>query len=292
MTVWNLGSINIDDVFRVPHLPQPGETLAATGSQTNLGGKGANQSAAAALFGADVRHVGAVGPDGDAVLEELRSYGVDVAQVARLGVPTGRALITVDAAGENMIVLYPGANVALESHVVAAAMAEAEAGDILLLQNETLHQPLAARLARAAGLRVFYSAAPFDAAAVRAVLPHVSVLLCNEIEAGQLAEAMGCAVTDLPVPALVVTRGARGVEWHEPGQDGVLRVPGRKVEVVDTTGAGDCLAGTLAAALDQGLRLDAALRAANAAATLACTKPGAAASYATAEEVRAFAGSA
>ena len=110
MTIFNLGSINADHVYCVPHLPGPGETLAATSMQTGLGGKGANMSVAAARAGSHVAQIGAVGRDGLWAKNRLLEYGVDTRHIAELDVPTGHAIITVDDAGENAITLFSGAN--------------------------------------------------------------------------------------------------------------------------------------------------------------------------------------
>lgn len=285
MTVFNLGSINIDSVFQVPHVPEPGETLAATGFLSGLGGKGANQSVAVARAGAEVRHLGQVGPDGDRVLAELAGYGVDITGVGRVDGPTGTAMILVDPAAENSIVILAGANREQSEAQIDAALAEAQLGDTLLLQNETDAQGFAAAAAQAKGLRVIYSAAPFDAAATRAVLPHLSVLMLNEGEAAALVAATGQALGALGVPDIVVTLGADGAVHYS--RDGAMEYPSLKVSPVDTTGAGDTFAGFLAAALDLGRTWPEALHLALGAGALATTKPGAAAAIPTMAEVLA-----
>lgn len=283
MAIYNLGSINIDHVYRVPHLPAAGETLSALGYAQGLGGKGANQSVAAARAGACVFHIGAVGPGSDWVLAELAGYGVDLRHVTVGAEPTGHAIINVDPAAENSIVIYPGANRVLSGDMVGAALSGAGAGDTLLLQNETSAQAEAAALAAARGMRVIYSAAPFDIAAVRAVLPQVSLLVMNEGEAAQLRAAEGA----LPPLDCLITKGAQGAEWISAGAE-PLFMPAFKVTPVDTTGAGDTFIGTLAAALDLGLPREAAMRRAAAASALQVTRQGAAQAIPTAAEVDAF----
>lgn len=281
MTVFNLGSINIDHVYRLSRLPAPGETLASESYSRGLGGKGANQSVAAARAGARVRHVGAIGPD-DWLRDRMAGYGVDTDAIARADTATGHAIILVDGRGENAIILHPGANHALDADAVAAALSGLTPGDTLLLQNETTLQVEAARIARKAGARVIYSAAPFDVAAVHAILPHADLLAMNEGEAAALAEALGT-----PEVAMLVTLGPRGAEYRAPGAAPVA-VPGFKVEAVDTTGAGDCFAGNFAAALDRGDTPAAALHFAVAASALQVTRPGAGDAMPTRAETEAF----
>lgn len=285
MAIYTLGSINIDATYRVTHLPAPGETLAAHSVQIGLGGKGANQSVAAARAGSEVTHIGAIGPDGDAVLDQLAGFGVDTSQVARLDIPTGIAMIFVDESGENSIVLLSSANQAQDDSTFAAALSAATADDTLLLQNETNGQRAAARLARDKGMRVIYSAAPFDAEKVAEMLPFTSVLLLNEVEAAALETELNRSIADLGLPHVVVTRGASGAIHTEHGT--ATAYPSLKVTPVDTTGAGDTFAGYLAAGLDQGLRWADALPLALAAAALATTKPGTAIAIPGRSEVEA-----
>lgn len=283
MTIYTLGSINIDHVYRVATLPRPGETMTVIGYMTGLGGKGANQSIAAARMGASVRHIGAVGQDGGAACAEIARSGVDITHIARADTVTGHAIVVVDDTAENLILIHPGANHALDPAQIETALAQAQRGDTLLLQNETTLQDQAARIARGRGMRVIYSAAPFAVDAVRAVLPHVSLLMVNEGEAAALSTALGA----MPDVDTVVTRGRRGAEWLHLGQP-LLEVAAFPVHPVDTTGAGDCFAGVLAAALDAGMTPEDAMRRAAAAAALQVTRPGAAPAMPTGAEVDAF----
>ncbi|GHE01848.1 ribokinase [Defluviimonas sp. 20V17] len=287
MTIYNLGSINLDHFYQLPRLPAPGETVATGGYSTGLGGKGANQSVAAARAGARVLHVGATGEDGDWALQRLESYGVDATNIACVEIPTGHAIINVDAAGENTIVIFPGANRTQSPEAIARALEAASPSDTLLLQNETSHQVEAARLAREAGMRVIYSAAPFDIDAVRAVLPHASLLVMNAVEARQLRDTLGQELSELPVKGVVVTRGGEGAEWISAGSEPVF-APAFAVKPVDTTGAGDCFTGFLAAALDAGRPPAEAMRFAAAAAALQVTRPGTADAMPSRDEVDSF----
>lgn len=271
MTIHTLGSINIDHIYHVPRIPRPGQTITATALTQGLGGKGANQSVAATRAGARVAHIGAVGPGADTVLAELAAEGIDTSHIAQLTTPTGHAIITLDPEAENAITVFPGANHALTAAMAERALSGARAGDILLMQNETSAQTETAALASKLGLRLLYSPAPFDLAALRAVLPFAHLLLMNEGEAEDLRRDLG----GLPDIGMIVTQGAKGAAWLRPGAP-ELFLPAFRVEAVDTTGAGDCFAGNIAAALDAGLPEEQAMRRALAAAALQVTRPGAA----------------
>ena len=252
MTIYNLGSINADLFYRVPHLVGPGETLAATELTTGLGGKGTNMSVAAARAAARVVHIGAVGSDGRWAVERLLEYGVDTRHISEVPAPTGHANICVDDAGENSIVILAGANHEISEAAIGAALAEASAGDSFLTQNETNGQVIAARMAKDLGLRVIYAAAPFDAAAVEAVLPYLDVLVLNEVEAAQLVSETGTNLEDLPISDIVVTRGANGCAWYHKGA-APQAFEACEVTPVDTTGAGDTFTGFMVAGLDRGM---------------------------------------
>ncbi|WP_137701023.1 ribokinase [Marimonas lutisalis] len=288
MTIFNLGSINVDHFYSVPHLPRPGETLPATAYTTGLGGKGANQSVAAAHAGSNVVHIGAIGPDGAWTVDQLRSAGVDCAHVVNVATPTAHAIINVAPDGENVIVIFSGANLEQSLSHLESAISAASRGDILLLQNETNLQVEAAEMARAQGLFTIYSAAPFSAGAVQAILPHIDLLVMNAVEADQLTKALGTKLADLPVPHILITRGAQGSTWNDQETGQQISVPAFPVTPVDTTGAGDCFIGYVAAALEQGLVPPDALRLAAAASAIHVTRPGTADAIPTRAEVENF----
>jgi ribokinase len=277
------GSINLDLVARVPRFAHPGETLAADAFAMHPGGKGANQALAAARAGARVVLAGAVGHDAHAAqaLALLRADGVDVSAVRALAGPTGIALIEVDAAGENRIVIVTGAN----AHVDAGDVDAVRLGPstVVVLQQEipaAANFTLATR-ARAVGARVMLNAAPARLVQT-ALLDLVSVLVVNESEMRSLA-----ALADLPAEPeaftaafarrhggrAVVTLGAQGAVAAESGASFRLCAP--TMAVVDTTGAGDAFVGALAAALDRGDPLRVALAWGVAAGSLACQRAGA-----------------
>lgn len=286
MTIYNLGSINIDHVYPLTHLPRSGETIHSGALTHGLGGKGANQSVAAARAGARVVHLGAMGAGDDWVIRRLQEAGADTSRIARLAEHvTGHAIILVDQAGENSIILHGGANCALSEPDVMQDLSEIGPGAILMLQNETNLQAEAAAFARGRGARVIYSAAPFEIEALRNVLPHVSILAMNEGEAAETFAALG---QNLPVEGLLTTLGAAGAEYRDLLSGRTHRQSAFAVTAIDTTGAGDCFAGWFAAGLDRGDDIATCLRHAAGAAALQVTRPGAGDAMPTRAEVLAF----
>ena len=268
------GSINIDLLVPVPHLPAPGETVLGGDYAIAPGGKGANQALAARRAGAEVVMAGAVGRDAfaDIALSLLRRDGVDVSLVATSERPTGCAAITVDPAGENLIAVASCANLG----AAAAQVPDRLLGPrtVLVLQREVPVAENAAliRRARARGARIVLSLAPAGPIAP-ARLKDIDILIANEGEAATLGGDAAAVARQLR-SGLVVTRGAAGaVALLADGRQ--INVPALAIDPVDTTGAGDTLAGVLAAGLDQGLELDLALRRASVAAGLACLAIGA-----------------
>lgn len=286
MAIWNLGSVNIDYIYHLPHLPQPGETLAASNFAIGLGGKGANQSIAAAKAGASPRHLGAMGIGDDWVVTQLQKAGVNTDGLRRLeDEATGHAIILLDQDAENSIVIHPGANSALEVNDLKQRMAEIESGDILLIQNETNCQAEAAQIAQAVGARVIYSAAPFDLGAVAEIMPYASILAMNTGESEQFFAAYP---DDIAVEGILITHGAKGAEYRDLKNGRTYEQRAFPVDPVDTTGAGDTFAGYFAAGLDRGVDVPDALRLASAAAALKVTRPGAGGAIPALQDVEEF----
>ncbi len=285
------GSINVDYAARVETLPAPGETVLSPAYDVYAGGKGANQALACARSGVKTALVGKVGDDATAtkILNNLRrneviTSGVGVSDV----LPTGMAFVTTEKSGENQIVVCTGAN----SDVSATQVPDEvlKDGNVLVLQMEVpLEENLTLmRRAREHGVKVVLNLAPAYHISQKA-LELVDYLIVNESEAHMIAEIVGIGTSSdylLLAKALaaksghtcVVTMGAGGAVAC--GADGKgWRVPAHPVEVVDTTGAGDCFCGTFAASIHAKFALGTALRRASVAAGLSCTKHGAQESY-------------
>ncbi|GLS36011.1 ribokinase [Mesorhizobium tianshanense] len=279
-----IGSINLDLIANVDRLPAPGETVRGSGFTTAPGGKGANQALAAARAGVKVRMVGAVGKDNFAAeaLALLREGKIDLSGVGETFASTGTALIMVDADGENVIAVVPGAN----DSVVTGDLSKAfvKKGDVVLLQQEIPLQAVDAALdaARTAGAVTVLNTAPFRGEAV-AFLGKADYVVANETEFDLYGEALSLSGRDRPARmrdyaaktgrTIVVTLGGDGVLAATPAD--LLMVSALKITPVDTVGAGDTFCGYFAAGLSSGLPLEEALARAAAAGSLACLKPGA-----------------
>lgn len=294
-----LGSINLDLIATGENLPKPGETLTGKSFATASGGKGANQALAALRAGGEMKMVGAVGNDAFTAqaLAELKAEGADLSGVQTRGDTTGIAVILVGGQGENVIVVVPGANGLVDEKMAQAALDEMRSGDILLLQQEIPVATLQAALdgARAKGIRTLLNTAPFSADSA-ALAKKADIVIANEGEfaglvgrelaGSQLQQAMAERAQQSG-QTLVVTLGGAGALAATPDGDS-FAVPAPKIEPVDTVGAGDTFCGYLAAGLDAGLRLEAAMGRAVRAASLACLKPGAQPAIPNAADVEAF----
>ncbi|SDH22788.1 ribokinase [Agrococcus jejuensis] len=297
MSVIVVGSINVDVTVVADRMAQAGETITGTALETGLGGKGANQAAAAARAGAATTMVGCVGSDAfaDVALDGLREAGVDVAGVATVEGGTGIAHIRV-AGGDNSIVVVPLANAALSVEQAHAAI-DATDASALLLQLEVDQQVVlaAAERAHARGIRVVLDPAP-AAPLPESIWQHVALVKPNEHEAGLLtgvevtdaasAEQAARWFLDRGVDAAIVTLGKAGAVLVDA--DGARMLAGHVVDAVDSTAAGDTFSGYLAAALADGASLDEAARRAMAAAAISVTRVGATASIPSSAEVDAF----
>ena len=270
-TVVVVGSINVDQLITIERHPLPGETLIGTSMEFLPGGKGANQAVAAAQLGAAVSMVGLVGrdPQAEVATAILTRSGVNLSNVRAVDGPTGLALVTVAADGENTIVIIPGANALLGAEAVEASATVIAAAAVVVLQGEIPAEGIVAAMRLATG-RVVLNLAPvieLDAASIRRADP----LVVNEHEAAlvlaQLAPKMVMPTEDAElvarlldwgVPSVVLTRGAKGAICAD--RDGTHSLASPRVVAVDSSGAGDAFVGALSAQLAAGSSLSESVR--------------------------------
>lgn len=283
----NIGSLNVDYVYAVPHFVAAGETLSAADRKTFPGGKGLNQTVAAARAGAKISHAGAIGEDGRFLLELLEQSGADISSTAiRQTIPSGHAIIQVNREAENAIIILSGANGSLTCEEIDKAILRMDAGDYLLLQNEVNALDYIIPKAAQKGLKILFNPAPMTAAVKDLPLELIDTLVVNEGEGRALAGDMEALKNAYPKQKILLTRGSRGAQLYADGQ--CYTVAAFSVEAVDTTAAGDCFMGYYAAALAEGLPYIKALTLASAASAIAVTRAGAAPSIPLREEVEAF----
>ncbi|MFD6532897.1 ribokinase [Streptomyces sp. NPDC060184] len=290
-----VGSLNLDLVAPVPRHPVPGETVLGGDIAQHPGGKGANQAVAAARLGAGVSFVGRVGDDdaGQVMTDAVGGQGVDITHVrTTAGTATGRAMIAVSPAGENSIIVSPGANSRLGAADCEAAADVLRRAAVTVLQQEVPDEANHAA-ARLAGGTVLYNPAPVTPGTTPP--PYVDLLVPNRTELAALTGTDVPRTTDEVVTAARRLRGA-GAVVVTLGGDGVLllegtahlHLPAFRVRPTDTTAAGDCFCGALAVALSEGRPLTEAVRWASAAAALSTTRAGAQSSLPARDEVEEF----
>jgi ribokinase len=296
-----VGSLNLDLVIGVPHLPLPGETVIGGDVARHPGGKGANQAVAAARLGRRVAMVGCTGADqaGRALRHSLDLAGVETAFVREVrDAPTGMALVAVEPGGENQIVVAPGANHHLDPHVIEAAAAILATAAVTLLQLEVPIDAVEAAARTAAGGRGLVVLNPAPAQQLpAALLSVVDVLVPNRGELARLAgsdppRSIGeteALARSLGVRSVVVTLGEDGALVVAEGSS--THLPAPWVDVIDTTAAGDAFCGALADALARGRPLRSAARWAVLAGTAACLRSGAQPSLPTRNDVLAISAS-
>lgn len=296
MKILNLGSLNIDKVYSIPHFVTSGETISSTKMETFCGGKGLNQSIALARAGADVYHAGAIGTDGEMLRQQLETAGVDTQYLQVLDTVTGHAIIQLTPEGKNCIIISAGANGEISREYIDCILAEFEAGDLILLQNETNNVAYAMRQAKVREMKIAFNASPMDEKLMQYPLELVDYFLINEIEGALLAglpvsesadEILGCLSEKFPKATIVLTIGENGVLLSAGGQ--VLRHGIYRVKAVDTTAAGDTFCGFFLASAAAGIAPKTCLERASMASAIAVSRMGAAASIPTAAEVDDFA---
>ncbi|MDQ0231469.1 ribokinase [Metabacillus malikii] len=286
-----IGSINMDLITKTTTIPKIGETVLGQSFHTIPGGKGANQAVAAARLGADITLIGCVGNDefGKTLKEHLLNEHINTTYINSVeDTSTGIASITV-ANGDNSIIVAPGANYQLTvSHVRSLEHVIANS-DMILLQLEIPLETVeeAVRLSAKHQVPVILNPAPIQKLS-RNLLTQVNYITPNEHEQHELLSLLNSDELEQIRQKCIVTKGASGVAIHQNGAEQLI--PSYKVDVVDTTGAGDTFNGALAVALSSGKSLNEACHFANAAASLSVTKLGAQSGMPTLDEVQQFMG--
>jgi len=295
-----LGSVNADHVVKVKQFARPGETISADDYQVIPGGKGANQAVAAARLGADIGFIACVGDDdfGRNMIANYNALGINTdAIMIAANMATGVAMIQVSEDGENSICIAPAANNMLTADKLEPHQHLIEQADILLMQLETPLETVirAAEIAKKSNTKVVLNPAP-AAKLPQRLLVNVDLITPNETEAELLtgikvtdlysASLAAQAFHDMGIPQVMITLGSKGVWLSEPGQS--LQIPGFKVDVIDTTAAGDTFNGALITGLQNGHRLVDAIIFAHAAAAISVTRFGAQTSIPTLAEVETF----
>lgn len=294
MDIINFGSLNIDHVYSVGEFVRPGETMAAGQYNVFCGGKGLNQSIAAARAGGKVFHAGVLGAGGEMLQEMLEQSGVDTSLLMHSAEPQGHAIIQVAASGENCILLFRGSNFAITQAYVDRVFAQIQAPGYIMLQNETSCLPYIIHQASARGFTVVLNASPIDGTILELDLSQVSWLMINEMEGAQLTgQTRPEGILDAleqryPALSVLLTLGKQGSVCQCGGVRTYQEI--YPVKAVDTTAAGDTFSGYFVAALAAGMPVKQAMDRAALASAIAVTRKGAAPSIPTAEEVQRAAG--
>lgn len=294
MRILVYGSLNQDIVYDVARFGLPGDTTKALQVSKFPGGKGLNQAVSAAQAGSDVYMAGTVGPDGDWLLEVLQNKGVDVSLVKKSDVSTGTAVIERDPAGQNRILLDPGANHQCHKEAISSTLAHFGPDDLLVCQNETSHVDFLLAQAGQRHMKILFNPAPMTPDMQGLDLSAVTFLAVNEHECAQLLATDNhdprflCQRfrTQYPETALLLTLGSQGALYVE--KERACFMPAYTVPVTDTTGAGDTWLGYFADGYCRRLSIPEAMMRAGAAAALGVQKAGAASSVPNQKDVEAF----
>ena len=289
MKVLNIGSMNLDLVYSVDHIVQPGETEASFALDTFLGGKGLNQSMALAKAGVEVYQGGMIGEDGQVFLDACAEYGVKADYICTVPGKSGHAVIQRDKNAQNCILLYGGANQMLTEEYVDSVLANFDAGDILLLQNEVNQMPYIVERAYEKGMQIALNPSPFNEKLSAVDMAKISIFLLNEVEGNQITgltnpdEIIAEMLRRFPKAKIVLTLGKDGAVYADAEQKHFQ--PIFKVQAVDTTAAGDTFTGYFLAGLLSGMPVPEILKMSAKASSIAVTRAGAVPSIPYRDEV-------
>ena len=291
MRVLNIGSLNLDYVYNLDHIVQPGETEASYELNVHLGGKGMNQSVALAKAGVDVYHGGMIGEDGQPFLDACKEFGVHAEYIRQIDTKSGHAIIQIDKNAQNSILLYGGANQQLTSKYIDTVLADFGAEDILLLQNEVNMLPYIVNRAHEKGMTIALNPSPFNEKLHAVDMGKISIFLLNEVEGFQITglknpdDIIAKLLEMYPQSKIVLTLGQDGAVYADQEQKHFQ--PVFKVNAVDTTAAGDTFTGYFLAGLCEGLPIPEVLKMSAKASSIAVSRAGAVPSIPFREEVMA-----
>lgn len=275
-----LGSLNIDKTYRVEHLVRPGETISARESCCYCGGKGFNQAVALARAGNEVVLAGMIGTDGDMLLDALKENQISIELIARVEGPSGHAIIQVDDAGQNSIIIDAGSNGEVTQRYIDSVLERFSSGDMLVLQNEIPHTGYAIQAAHERGMFVAFNPSPITPEIDACNLNLVNLLLINETEGEALTGEHDPEriLTELrrryPGLAVLLTLGKHGCTY-ESSEGRRYRAAAVATDVVDTTAAGDTFTGYFLSGIACGLPVEETLKLATQAAGICVSRPGA-----------------
>lgn len=281
MKVLTFGSMNIDNVYSVPHIIMPGETLSSSERNVFIGGKGLNQSVAMARAGLDVWHAGKIGTDGDILLEALENDGVNTRLIRKENTLSGHTVIQVDENGQNSIILFKGTNYMMTSSYIDEVLSNFGEGDIIVLQNEINLLDEIIDKASERKMTVVLNPSPFEEKLLGYSLEKVSMFIINEVEGEQISGVSSDNPDGIiawfeehyPESEVILTLGAHGAWYAFKGvkifQDAV------RVKAVDTTSAGDTFSGYFLAGRASGKTVADSLALAAKAAAITVSRPGA-----------------
>ncbi|MCL2018951.1 MAG: ribokinase [Oscillospiraceae bacterium] len=295
--ILNFGSLNLDYVYTVENFVRPGETILSKDMQVFCGGKGFNQSIALARAGADVFHAGFIGrSDGEIFLKTLRENEVNTDLIMKRDNVGGHAVIQINKAGQNCIILHGGANQTNTEVFIDYALFKFSEGDYIVLQNEINLADEIIRKAKRKGMKVFLNPSPMNDAVKEMPLELVDCFILNEVEAADICDIFNLdnrlliySLRDrFPSASILLTLGNKGASYAGGEHVQPLFQKSFEVPVVDTTAAGDTFTGYFLARIATGAAVEDALKYASAAASLAVSRKGAAASVPTMNETQLF----
>ncbi len=289
MNILVFGSLNVDHDYRVTDISRPKETITAKGYEVAAGGKGLNQAIALAKTNEHIYLAGIVGNGGEFLLETLKEYNVDTTLLKQVDTPTGHAIIQIDDNGENSIIVYPGANNEITNEYVDEVLSHFTSGDYLVLQNEINNLAYIINKAHNKGMIILMNPSPCDESLKALPLNLIDYFFINEVEGNMLSgkqeanEIIAEMNKIYPNSKIILTLGGDGAKYFDGNE--IYSEPARKVEAIDTVGAGDTFMGYFTYCLSKGFSPQDCLITSTNASAITVTRKGAAKAIPTIDEV-------